>query len=264
MINKFIIFFLIINVYSCNKNREFTKSKLIEDHSSNEIEYIKSNNKETKKCPDTMTEISGDYCIKLEEICLEWGDTDNPRGPAQCLKFKQPTKCLSDTKHMHYCIDTIPYPYNLDEKPATNMTWYQAKKICEDQGKRLCNIKEFTQACRGPENKPYPYGYSRDCKKCNCDRGPWLDPETHSFEELDKRLPIKDIIECKSDYGIISLVGNNDRWVYNENEKPYKSALVGGHAIKGARNRCTATTLVHFEMYAQYQAATPLCCKDID
>lgn len=216
-------------------------------------------------CSLDMIEIKGDYCNSLEEICLKYGDPGNkcPNGPAQCLEFKHPTRCLSSTTALHFCIDKFPYPYHLDEKPATNMNWYDAKKICETQGKRLCGRREYTQACRGPENKPYPYGYTRNCDKCNCDRIPWLDPSTHSFDQLDKRVQIKDVLSCASDYGIIGLVGNNDRWVYNESERPYKCALVGGHSILGARNRCSVATLVHNENFKYYEVATPLCCSDI-
>lgn len=215
-------------------------------------------------CQSGMVEVDGNYCPNLEEICLKWGDPHNPgvNGPVQCLEFKSPTRCLAPTLHMRYCIDQYPYPYNLDEKPATNMTWYHAKGICESQGKRLCNIKEYQQACRGPVNNPYPYGYTRDCSKCNCDRAPWLDPATHTFDQLDKRVPIKDVLACRSDYGVVGLVGNTDRWVYNETERPYKSALVGGHPILGARARCSATTLAHSENSQYYEFGQPLCCSN--
>ena len=219
-------------------------------------------------CPSGMVEVNGDYCSNLEEICLKWGDPNNPgvNGPVQCLEFKYPTKCLSDkTIPLHYCIDEYPYPYDLNEKPATNMTWYAAQKICKDQGKRLCETKEYRQACRGPENKPYPYGYVRDCSLCNCDRVPWLDPATHTFAQLDKRVPIKDILQCKSDYGVIGLVGNTDRWVHNElfGEKPFRSGLCGGHPVLGARNRCTPITLAHSPDSQYYEFGQPLCCQDI-
>src|SRR5271165_5185600 len=113
-----------------------------------------------KSCPDDMVEIKGDYCTNLEEICLKYGDPDNKgaNGPVQCLEFKYPTRCLSKTIPMHYCIDKYPYPNKPEEKPTTQLDWYQAKKLCETEGKRLCTTHEFTQACRGRENKPYPYG----------------------------------------------------------------------------------------------------------
>lgn len=217
-----------------------------------------------EKCPYHMIHVTGDYCTNLEEICLKWADPDNKgaNGPVQCLEFKYPTRCLGTKVHLDYCIDEYPFPNIPEAKPMTNMSWYQAQDACKNQGKRLCNMKEFTQACRGPENKPYPYGYIRDCSKCNCDRIPWLDPATHSFEELDKRVPMGSMPECKSDYGVMSMVGNNDRWVENETKKPYVSALKGGHAVQGARNRCSPTTFVHGPDFSYYETGA-LCCKDV-
>lgn len=218
------------------------------------------------KCPLDMIEISGEYCTNLEEICLKWGDPDNKgaNGPVQCLEFQSPTKCLGKRIKLNYCIDKFPLPNIAGELPTTQMTWYQVKSECESKGKRLCSRPEFTQACRGPEDKPYPYGngYHRDCNACNCDREPWLDPATHSFAELDKRVPLGSKPDCVSDYGVYDMVGNNDRWVLNETGKPYKSALMGGHAVKGARNRCTPSTLVHSEGFSYYETGG-VCCKNL-
>jgi len=216
-------------------------------------------------CPDDMVEIKGDYCTNLEEVCLKYGDPDNKgaNGPVQCLEFQYPTRCLSKTVPMHYCIDKYPYPNKPEEKPTTQLDWYQAKKLCEADGKRLCTMHEFTQACRGPENKPYPYGngYIRDCSKCNCDLERNFDPFKASFEKLDKRIPMGSMPECVSDYGVYSLVGNNDRWVLNESGHPYYSALAGGHAYKGARNRCSPATLVHGPTFSWFETGA-LCCRD--
>lgn len=220
------------------------------------------------KCPSNMIEVEGNYCPSLEEVCLKWGDSDNKgaNGPVQCLEFKYPTKCLSAKKQrLHFCIDKYPLPNIAGELPTTQMSWYDVKRTCEKQGKRLCSRPEFTQACRGPEDKPYPYGngYNRDCNACNCDRVPWLDPSTHTFAELDKRVPLGSKPNCVSDYGVFDVVGNNDRWVLNETGKPFKSALMGGHAVMGARNRCTPSTLVHNEGFSFYETGG-VCCKNIE
>jgi sulfatase modifying factor 1 len=217
------------------------------------------------KCPDGMVYIEGDYCPVLEEICLKWGDPDNKgaNGPAQCLEFKYPTKCLSKRIKMSYCIDLYPLPNVPSELPTTNMTWYDVKDACEKQGKRLCSRPEFTQACRGIEDHPYPYGngYQRDCTACNCDRVPWVNPATHPFSDVDKRVPLGSMPRCKSDYGVFDMVGNNDRFVYNETERPFKSALMGGHAVAGARNRCTPSTTAHNESFKYYETGG-LCCSN--
>mgnify|MGYP000883084414 CR=1 FL=1 len=240
-----------------SENTKINNSIVTDNHSSIDKESL---------CPNDMVEVEGDYCPNLQEICLKWGDPNNkgPNGPVQCLEFKYPTKCLSKAKHMRFCIDKYPLPNIKGELPTTQLTWYDAKNICEKAGKRLCGRIEFTQACRGPNNKPYPYGdgYHRDGTACNCDRTPWLDPSKHSFEELDKRVPNGSMDKCVSDYGVYDLVGNNDRFVYNETQRPYKSALVGGHAVLGARNRCSSATLVHSEGFSYYETRS-ICCRNI-
>ncbi len=156
-----------------------------------------------------------------------------------------------------------PLPNVAGELPTTLMTWYDVKASCEKQNKRLCSRPEFTQACRGPADKPYPYGdgYHRDCTACNCDRVPWVDPTTHPFKDLDKRVPLGSMARCISDYGVSDMVGNNDRFVLNETGKPFKSALMGGHAVLGARNRCTPSTVIHNEGFSFYETGG-VCCKN--
>jgi formylglycine-generating enzyme len=256
---------LFLFLAACNSNQLIYHEEITKDIYSDII--INNPVAENKtSCSNDMIEIEGDFCFNLEEICLKWGDPDNKgaNGPVQCLEFKYPTRCLSGIKHIHYCIDKFPLPNIEGELPITNMSWYDAKSVCESKGKRLCERKEFTQACRGNENKPYPYGngYVRDCNVCNCDRTPWLDPNTHTFAELDKRVPLGSKPNCKSDYGVYDMVGNNDRWVENESGKPYKSALMGGHAVKGARNRCTPATIIHNESFRYYETGG-LCCKNV-
>ena len=114
-----------------------------------------------------------------------------------------------------YCIDKwechlqdsegIPYPYykkpseqhNLravSQKavfPQVQMSFETAKLACENAGKRLCSDKEWTKACKGNSQDPYPWGGQVERPgKCNYQKkkvfesrfGQWLDgPPVHVF-----------------------------------------------------------------------------------
>ena len=225
------------------------------------------------KCPDNMVYISGDYCSNLEEICLNWLDKPycikhDPEtkkcleysDPMRCGEFKYPTKCIGKTKHLEFCIDKYEFPNSYGEKPKLQITWYQAKDLCESIGKRLCLDYEWTQACRGNNNLPYPYGYKRDATACRIDL-PWQNPDTHSFEELDKTVSSGVMLKCVSEYGVYDLVGNADELCKSSGGTPYQSVLKGGHP-HGVRNRCTPTTTGHNETFSYYVTGTR-CCKDL-
>jgi hypothetical protein len=224
-------------------------------------------------CPKDMVNVVGDYCFNLEEICLEWLDkplctkTDpktkeciSQSTSMRCGEFKFPTVCKSKTKHMNFCIDRYEYPNQLGVKPKLQNTWYQAKSLCEAQGKRLCVDNEWTQACRGPDNRPYPYGYKRDATACRIDL-PWQDPTTHTFEELDKTVPAGSMPACISAYGAYDMTGNGDEWCQSSGGSPYISVLKGGHP-HGVRNRCSPRTDGHGPGFSFYDTGFR-CCKDI-
>lgn len=223
------------------------------------------------KCPMDMVNVSGEYCPEVEQVCLKWldenlsSDANSGIGPLRCAEFKFPIVCKSKKLiHKDFCIDKYEWPNKKGELPQVLMTWWQAKKSCESVGKRLCTGSEHTFACEGNSIKPYPYGdgYHRGVGVCNQDRQPWLDPATHTFEELDKRVPSGQYETCISDFGVYDIVGNADEWVVNESGKPYISALSGGHSVAGVRNRCRPKTIVHGPEFAYYVTGTR-CCSDI-
>lgn len=205
-------------------------------------------------CPNDMVQVTGDYCPNLEEVCLNWID------PLRCQEFKKPTVCHGKTRHMNFCIDTYEYPNQFGQKPKLQNTWYQAKAQCEAQNKRLCVDNEWTQACRGTENLPYPYGYTRDATACRIDL-PWQDPTTHTFEQLDKTVPAGSMPACVSPYGAYDMTGNGDEWALSSGGTPYISVLKGGHP-HGVRNRCTPSTIAHGPNFSFYDTGFR-CCKDI-
>jgi hypothetical protein len=89
---------------------DFLTTVYSEDKFSSPAEYPPS------YCPDGMIEISGDYCQFAKEICLKWIDADN-KYPYMCEKFEYPTKCVSKTTHMTFCIDKYEAQTSRDEIP---------------------------------------------------------------------------------------------------------------------------------------------------
>ncbi len=238
----------------------------------------------TNECPDDMILVEGDFCPELNQPCEKWANKkevddwnkshqdEKQRVYTVCAQFKFPTQCLSkNTKHLKFCIDKLEYSSNENKIPDVMMNYHEMESICKNQNKRLCSDKEMTKACEGPENKPYPYGYTRDSTACNIDKPyiPWDEVKiTHkNAEELvkvDQRVPTGSMKRCVSDYGVYDLVGNVDEISVNElgNHQPYDLALHGGHNIKSARNQCRATTLVHNTWFYLYNSGGR-CCSNI-
>ena len=75
----------------------------------------------------------------------------------------QGMKLVKNKKAGNICVDAYEFP-GRGSTPKTRVTWFQAKKICENNGKRLCSGAEFKRAC----GSKYPWkGSSWDPNKCN-------------------------------------------------------------------------------------------------
>jgi sulfatase-modifying factor enzyme 1 len=243
-------------------------------------------------CPSDMVEVEGDYCPNEEQTCLYNTDISGKRLSTPpdltwaCGEFK-PSRCLSDTVHMHFCIDKYEWPNKEGQKPQDWMTWYDAKKAVESVGKRLCTHKEWSLAAEGPDMHPLPYGdgYHRDSSFCNFDNhNPGIDvfKSKRSDDEASNRL--RDILvpagskDCASDFGVHDMAGNIDEWVVNEasnilecppeviKEKKcgnlaYRSGLMGGH-IWHVRNASRPMTVAHNASFGWYETGTR-ACKDL-
>jgi formylglycine-generating enzyme required for sulfatase activity len=154
------------------------------------------------------------------------------------------------------------------------VTWYEARRLCEVQGKRLCGDDEWTLACEGPQRLPYPYGWARDPTVCNIDHL-WIAPNDDllanraapaaeiqaELDRLSQRVPSGSMPKCKSPYGVMDMTGNVDEWAVNVtlDGKPFHSLFKGGHWVSGARNRCRPVTVSHDETTAYYAEGFRCC-----
>lgn len=233
------------------------------------------------RCAPGMIEVEGDYCTALMHRCQKGGRTidgkpSNAADPYHCDEYLEGyAKCLGKEQPKHFCIDDYEYPNQKGATPMVMVTWYDAQKMCEAQGKRLCGDDEWTLACEGPERQPYAYGWRRDKQACNIDK-PWRKPDDGilagkdqakieaEIERLSQRVPSGEMSACVSPYGVHDMGGNVDEWTVNVtlHGKPYQSMFKGGHWCKGARNRCRPHTESHDETTAYY-AEGFRCCADV-
>ncbi len=210
-------------------------------------------------CPEGMILIHGDHCLDVRQDCLRWMDPGLPLAQQKrCAEFA-PSRCVGKTRHLRFCIDTYEYGPSPEEKPMSDVSWTQAKELCEAAGKRLCNEVEWTFACEGEEMLPYPYGLERDAARCNHDRDDLLDKKG---KMADRRMPDAALMECKSPFGVIAMTGNVDEWTLRDGNAwhPWRASMKGGWWLAG-RNRCRPATTGHDEFYHDVQSGFR-CCKD--
>ena len=157
--------------------------------------------------------------------------------------------------------------------PQAYLPGWLAKQACENAGKRLCSEEEWVGACRGAEQRKFPYGSRFEDGRCNVYRHlhPALLLHGASFYgHLDPRLnlvvePNRDPLlrltgataGCRSSWGddaIYDMVGNLDEWVDDPS-----GVFVGGFYARSTREGCEARVGVHPPVYYDYSTGARCC-----
>lgn len=218
-------------------------------------------------CPTGMREVTGAYCADVEHLCLAgypgigspWQTYPNgAKGITYCEHYKVGhAVCLGAQKPMRFCVDTYEYPNRDGAMPQVLVSWLDAAKLCDQQGKRLCDEDEWTLACEGTDRLPYPYGWDRDATACNLEKKYKKDLEASGSRP-----------RCTSPFGVYDMTGNVDEWTRNVldvnpgiDHPPYVSIFKGGHMLGKVRNRCRPSTRQHGPGYSDKTAGFR-CCAD--
>jgi formylglycine-generating enzyme len=148
-----------------------------------------------------------------------------------------------------------------------------AERACLSAGKRLCTASEWVTACRGQQNRQFPYGNQYVPGACNVFREAHPAQLLHgnaSEGHLDPRLNLTEgeggpllrttgaTTRCKSEWGndaIYDMVGNLDEWVDDAD-----GAFHGGFFARATKLGCDARISTHPRQYLDYSLGVR-CCK---
>jgi hypothetical protein len=161
--------------------------------------------------------------------------------------------------------------------PQGYISGAEAKRACENAGKRLCRVAEWQKACMGPQRTTYPYGEAFEPGACNehdhdasysstilrvfpgfkfNDYAKMNDPRVN--QQPNGLLPAGKKEKCTNGYGVFDMVGNLHEWI----DDP-KGAFKGGYYSDTYRNGpgCSYKTTAHPTSYHDYSTGFR-CCAD--
>lgn len=160
--------------------------------------------------------------------------------------------------------------------PQGYLSYYSAKKACENAGKRLCTEREWVTACGGERGFKFPYGDKYRALACNVYRHFHPASYLHENASLGHRDPRLNLLvedgtdpllrptgatpDCASRWGtdaVYDMVGNIDEWV----EGDARPAFVGGFYARSTNKGCEAKVDAHAAPYYDYSTGTR-CCQN--
>ncbi len=115
-------------------------------------------------------------------------------------------------------------------RPARGVTWFQARDACQAAGKRLCTAAEWTTACRGDEDRTFPYGDAYEANTCN-GFDARRDDAVETGGMLEASLADDGLLEasgCVSVHGAYDLSGNVWEWNATSYFDDARRGLAGG------------------------------------
>lgn len=155
-----------------------------------------------------------------------------------------------------FLIDAFEYPNLKGALAKYDVTWEEAGKLCQEQGKRLCSAQEWEKACKGPLNSIYGYdsvGPADAFDQEFCGDG----LSTRGYKSGEK-------VRCKSGWGVYDMSGSFREWTASEVPGKDKRRIVKGGlaraAARGTRCAFTADESVSFSD----STLSFRCCRDVD
>ncbi|MCH2109050.1 MAG: SUMF1/EgtB/PvdO family nonheme iron enzyme [Polyangiaceae bacterium] len=250
-----------------------------------------------KGCPREMVNVADAYCVDRYESSLVDHEKKRPLSPyypssrektatlyetwlrkALASKGKQgPTTLVPLPPPFSLAVEFSPEAQSLPRRiPAGYQSAHSAALACSEAAKRLCSPAEWRRACRGQEDRKFPYGEQYRAGTCNVHRNEHPAALLHgdaSKYHLDPRLNLTRAHDgpllqatgespgCASHWGddaIYDMVGNLDEWLDED-----QGQFAGGFYSRATKEGCDSSISVHGPGYRDYSLGIR-CCKDIE
>lgn len=156
--------------------------------------------------------------------------------------------------------------------PQGYLSGVEAAAACAASGKRLCTSDEWLLACRGPDDRLYPYGDVYEAGACNdvYDGHPVIDyfgtadgvwDSAHMNDpginqQPGTVAPGGSFAGCESAWGALDLHGNLHEWV-EDADGTFRGGFYADAKINGAG--CTYRTTAHTTTYHDYSTGFRCC-----
>jgi len=159
--------------------------------------------------------------------------------------------------------------------PNAYVSGEQAGEACANAGKRLCERSEWVVACRGEQDRDFPYGADYERGQCNIFREGHPGIELYGNPSINHTDPRFNLVKiagklllrrtgttktCASKWGddaIYDMVGNIDEWVDDPD-----GAFLGGFYARAKKDGCASGVSSHPIHYADYSTGVR-CCRDV-
>jgi sulfatase modifying factor 1 len=213
------------------------------------------------RCPRSMVEIEGHFCIdRYEATLVDILANGEERVHSPFVPVDDPLR-----------VRAVSTP---NVFPQGYISAVEASQACKASSKRLCGVQEWGKACRGPEQKPWGYGDRREPGRCN-DRGKnpvlsvygrghwnWSTMNQPELNQQDNTLARTGEHEgCTNGYGVYDMVGNLHEWVADP-----QGTFYGGYyqdvSSVGHGEGCGYLTTAHEARYHDYSTGFR-CCADV-
>lgn len=150
-----------------------------------------------------------------------------------------------------YCIDRYEFPNQKGVRPLTGVSFRQAKRSCEAQGKRLCSEVEWERACKGPNNARFPFGNAFRAGACNVENGGRAGlTGAHAG--------------CTSGYGVVDMSGNVAEWTASRWSSEIPDRVVKGGAADQAMHASRCSARINEVSSARGQQLGFRCCASLE